>query len=70
MIDPLGPPLPPCRHCSLAVEYRADAQWWHVSTNSTRCSPVSRHTFAEPDPRYISETLPIQLGFDFNGTTA
>ena len=65
MIDLLGPPLPPCRHCSLAVEYRADAQWWHASTNRQRCA-ISPDTFAEPDPRYISETLPIQIGFDFD----
>ena len=65
MIDPLGPPLPPCRHCSLAVEYRADAQWWHASTNRQRCA-ISPDTFAEPDPRYARETLPIQIGFDFD----
>lgn len=48
------PPLPPCRHCVLAVELRDDGQWWHRSLNRRQCSSASPNTTAEPDPRYYS----------------
>jgi len=45
--DPFEPPLPPCRHCVLAVEYdQATHSWIHRSTGKRKC-PVG-DSYAAP----------------------